>query len=146
MYKKLKKYSEERENLEEIKNNLRIQRTTNNFKKEKRKFEKKLKNKEEEIFKIENFLKELEESDPILTCVLNSDYDPEREYITREEREEWVKVGTSGEVHVRDNGECIVGDYCICGSEGIAIPDNGNEYNKFRVILRTSDNVIVIKL
>lgn len=51
--------------------------------------------------------------------VLNPHYDPEKEYISREQRQEWDPVGMVGMVIVEDDGTCVVGGYCKPSTNGI---------------------------
>ncbi len=50
--------------------------------------------------------------------VLNPHYDPEKEYISREHRQEWDPVGMVGMVVVEDDGTCVVGGYCKPSTNG----------------------------
>ena len=51
--------------------------------------------------------------------VLNPEYDPEREYIPREERKEWNYVGFHGQIVAVDDGTCQVNGYCAPSKDGI---------------------------
>ena len=51
--------------------------------------------------------------------VLNPHYDPEKEYVSREFRQEWDPVGMVGMVVVEDDGTCVVGGYCKPATNGI---------------------------
>lgn len=51
--------------------------------------------------------------------VINPDYDPELEYIPREQRKEWDVVGLVGQVITRQDGTLEVGGYAGCNN-GIA--------------------------
>ena len=76
--------------------------------------------------------------------VVNPDYDPEQEYVGRNQRKEWAVVGTHGQLVLIDNGTCTVNGYCAVGDDGTAIPVEKSEY---RVIARLDDTHmrIVIK-
>lgn len=50
--------------------------------------------------------------------VLNPHYDPEKEYISREHRQEWDPIGMVGMVVVEDDGTCVVGGYCKPSTNG----------------------------
>lgn len=52
--------------------------------------------------------------------VLNPEYDPNQEYIPREERPEWDAVGIIGKLVVIDDGSCEVNGYCCPSINGIA--------------------------
>lgn len=52
--------------------------------------------------------------------ILNPDYDPEQEYISREFRKEWSPVGFHGQVVVIDDGTCQVNGYCKPSTDGTA--------------------------
>lgn len=69
--------------------------------------------------------------------LLSPDYDPNKKYIPRSKRPEWAVVGILGKLIVRDNGECIPGDFCGA-INGIAVP---SKHTKTRVLtLRRIDN------
>ena len=72
--------------------------------------------------------------------VVNPDYDPDREYKSREERPEWGTVGMFGKLVVRDDGTCEVNGYCKAAEGGIATKaDTG-----YRVIARLDDTHIKV--
>ncbi len=74
--------------------------------------------------------------------VINPEWDPEKEYIPRLKRPEWVAVGLLGKIRVRDDGTCQPGGYCIPNDEGIAtVSDKG-----YRVLKRTSKNQILVAI
>jgi hypothetical protein len=73
--------------------------------------------------------------------ILNPDYDPEKEYIGRDQRKEWAVVGTHGQLVLIDNGLCEVNGYCTAGEDGTAVPAEKSEY---RVIARLDDTHIRI--
>jgi trimeric autotransporter adhesin len=75
---------------------------------------------------------------PIDTTVNNPSYNPNRTYVPRSQRKEWIPVGMLGKIYVRDNGHVQVGHKCDC-LNGIAVP--GNTY---RVLARSSPNVVRI--
>lgn len=73
--------------------------------------------------------------------ILNPDYDPEQEYVGRDQRQEWAVVGTHGQLVLIDNGLCEVDSYCTVSDDGTAIPTEKSEY---RVIARLDDTHIRI--
>jgi trimeric autotransporter adhesin len=50
--------------------------------------------------------------------VLNPEFDPEREYVPRVVRPEWVPVALMGKVLVRDDGTCEVNGFCVPMTRG----------------------------
>lgn len=74
--------------------------------------------------------------------ILNPKYDPNEQYISREERKEWDMVGVVGQLIVIDNGNCKVNEYCSVGANGIAIPSS--IMTDYRVIERIDENHIKI--
>ena len=72
--------------------------------------------------------------------VLNPDYDPSKEYISRSERPEWSAVGMLGVLAVYDDGSCKVNGYCKCGENGIATSSSVG----YRVVKRLHDNIVKI--
>ena len=52
---------------------------------------------------------------------LSDDYDPERKYIPRSQRQEWAPVGMVGRLVIRDNGKCQPGGY-VSARQGIGVP------------------------
>ena len=79
-------------------------------------------------------------------------YEPDRKYVKRTERGEWVRVNMLGKVIVRDNGECKPGEYCepVVGTLdrefiGTAKPaDKESKLSKFYVLERVSAKSILI--
>lgn len=79
-------------------------------------------------------------------------YDPNKEYVKRSSRKEWVRVNLLGKCIVRDNGECKPGEYCQPNStgkskkmRGYAVPADMNVYGcKFYVTQRITENTIEI--
>ncbi len=74
----------------------------------------------------------------------NPDYDPEEQYIPREERSEWSAIGMVGVLSVYDDGTCQVNGYCRCGDGGIATLAETRTFDTYRVIQRISDNIIKV--
>ena len=72
--------------------------------------------------------------------VLNPDYNPNEQYIMRENRKEWGMVGLLGQVVVIDDGTCVVGGYVKPSANGIGTAsDNG-----YRVMKRIDENHIKV--
>ena len=72
--------------------------------------------------------------------VLNPDYDPDKEYISREFRAEWAAVGMFGKIVVVDDGTCQVNGYCTASEGGIATASETG----FRVLSRIDESHIKI--
>lgn len=84
----------------------------------------------------ENIL--VEDEHDSVQWILNPDYDPEKEYVSREDRKEWSAVGLMGKLVVIDDGTCEVNGYCKAGVNGIATKaDDG-----YRVMARIDDTHI----
>ena len=80
----------------------------------------------------------IEDEHDAVQWVLNPDYDPEQEYISREDRKEWSAIGMMGKLVVADDGTCEVNGYCKAGVNGIATKaDDG-----YRVMARIDDTHI----
>ena len=73
---------------------------------------------------------------------LNPGYDPGRDYVPRDKRPEWVKVGLLGRLLVRDDGTLTAGGYCRPGMNGIAAA----AHTGYRVLKRTGPNQVMILL
>lgn len=69
--------------------------------------------------------------------VLNPDYDPEKEYVGRDQRPEWAAVGTHGQLVLVDDGTCEVNGYCKAADGGIATKSEIK--TEYRVIKRIDD-------
>ncbi len=74
----------------------------------------------------------------------NPDYDPEKQYIPREERSEWSAIGMVGVLSVYDDGTCQVNGYCRCGENGVATLAEERTFDTYRVIQRISENIIKV--
>ena len=70
----------------------------------------------------------------------NPEYDPDREYVSREERHEWAPIGLLGVLSVRDDGTCQVNGYCTVADGGIATASETG----YRVIKRVNDHVVKV--
>lgn len=75
---------------------------------------------------------------------LSPDYDPDQEYISRENRKEWDAIGIIGKLHVNDDGSCVVGGYAKVGVNGIATAST--EKTNMRVMKRITDNIVMVFL
>lgn len=79
-------------------------------------------------------------------------FDSSKKYVRRSDRAEWVRVNVLGKVIVRDNGECVPGQFCepVVGTKdkefvGIAKPaEKDSKLPKFYVLERLSSNSILI--
>ncbi len=74
--------------------------------------------------------------------VINPDYNPEQEYISREFRKEWSPVGLVGQVIVVDDGTCQVNGYCKPSTDGIATAAESG----YRVMKRIDDSHIEVTI
>ena len=72
--------------------------------------------------------------------VLNPDYDPTKEYVSRDERPEWAAVGVVGKLVVVDDGTCEPNGYCAPSQNGI-VTAAGTGY---RVLSRIDDTHVKI--
>lgn len=73
---------------------------------------------------------------------LNPDYNPDEDYIPREERPEWSAVGLLGKVLVRQDGTLKAGEYCRPNESGVATKSNGGFY-VLKIISETQARVLV---
>ena len=74
--------------------------------------------------------------------VINPDYNPEEEYISRKDRPEWCPIGMLGKLIVDDDGTCEVNGYATVGVNGIAT--KGTRANGYRVVARLDDNHVKV--
>ncbi|WP_053957045.1 peptidase G2 autoproteolytic cleavage domain-containing protein [Inediibacterium massiliense] len=74
--------------------------------------------------------------------IVNKQWDENKEYIPRRNREEWIYVGLLGQILVRDDGTCKIDGYCKVNQDGIAT----NASVGYRVLERISLNQILILL
>ena len=82
----------------------------------------------------------VEEEHDAIQWIINPDYDPDKEYISREDRPEWAPVGMMGKLVVVDDGTCEVNGFCSAGQDGIATKaDNG-----YRVMKRIDETHILV--
>ena len=68
----------------------------------------------------------------------NPEYDSSMEYVPREDRKEWAKVGMVGKLVVVDDGTCEVNGYCKPGVDGVATASDVG----YRVMSRIDENHI----
>ena len=59
---------------------------------------------------------------------LNPDYNPDLDYVPREQRPEWGVVGLLGKVLVRQDGTLTAGEYCMPNENGIAVKSDTGFY------------------
>lgn len=74
--------------------------------------------------------------------VLNPDYNPDKPYVPRSERQEWSAVGMMGKLIVIDDGTCSPNDYCVPTIGGIATKSDGRA--GYRVLSRIDDTHIKV--
>lgn len=73
--------------------------------------------------------------------ILNPDYDPSKQFITRADRNEWDAIGMFGVLTVWDDGTCQVNGCCRPADGGIA---TASESSGYRVIHRVAENIVKI--
>ena len=78
----------------------------------------------------------------ITRYVVNPNYDPDKEYISREFRKEWACVGLLGKIVVVDDGTCKAGEFCKVANGGIATRSENND--GWRVLQRIDETHIKI--
>jgi len=76
---------------------------------------------------------------------LNPEYDSTKEYISRVDRSEWDYVGKRGMISVRDDGTCIVNNWCKCNKDGLATLSTERNFDTFMVLERITDNTVLIE-
>jgi hypothetical protein len=74
--------------------------------------------------------------------VLNPAFNPDDEYITRKERNEWEIVGMMGKLHVIDDGTCVPNGYAKVSHDGIVT--HSDKITTMRVMKRINDHIILI--
>ncbi|MBT2665720.1 hypothetical protein J7J00_09435 [Bacillus sp. ISL-4] len=72
--------------------------------------------------------------------ILNPEWNPNQEYLSRVNRQEWVAVGIIGQIRVRDDGTCETHGYCWPNAEGIATKAEKG----FFVLKRTGPNQVLV--
>lgn len=73
---------------------------------------------------------------------INPNYNPNEEYISRENRKEWDAIGMLGKLYVNDDGSCVVGGYATVSVNGIVTQSDTK--TNMRVMKRITDNVILV--
>lgn len=73
---------------------------------------------------------------------LNPLYNPEKEYIRREDRPEWSAVGLVGKLVTIDDGTCKAGSYCKVAKDGTATAST--DRRDWRVLQRLDDTHVLI--
>lgn len=73
---------------------------------------------------------------------LNPLYNPEKEYIRREDRPEWSAVGLVGKLVTIDDGTCKAGSYCKVAENGTATAST--DRRDWRVLQRLDDTHVLI--
>ena len=76
--------------------------------------------------------------------ILNPDYDPTQEYVSRFDRVEWSPVGMLGVLAVLHDGTAEVNGYVTVNDEGIATKCTRDTRNSYRVIKKVSDTVVEV--
>ena len=76
----------------------------------------------------------------ITRFVINPEYNPEQEYVSREFRKEYAPVGFHGQIVVVDDGTCQVNSYCKPSANGIATASESG----YRVMNRLDDTHIEV--
>ncbi len=90
--------------------------------------------------KTENIL--VEEEYDAVQWIISPEYDPTKEYISRETRKEWDPVGLIGKLVVVDDGTCMPNEYCKAGENGIATKTT--YHTGFRVLSRIDETHIKV--
>lgn len=95
-----------------------------------------------QLFKTETF--------PKGRMKLSETYDSNLPYVERKDRKEWDYVGMLGVLPVRDDGTCIVGQYCKCNNNGVAtlasIEETTTNRFTYMVIERITPNIVKVIL
>lgn len=76
--------------------------------------------------------------------VLNPEYDPNKPYTSRFDRQEWSPVGMLGVLPVIHDGTAKVNGYVTVNKDGIATACDKNSENSYRVIKSSTDTVVEI--
>ena len=88
----------------------------------------------------ENTGKVLRPACTTIQYMVNPDYNPDEEYIMRENRKEWGIVGLIGQIVIVDDGTCVVGGYVKPSTNGIGTSSNSG----YRVMKRIDENHIKV--
>jgi hypothetical protein len=78
--------------------------------------------------------------------IYNPDWDPSKEYISRENRQEWSPIGMMGKLLIRDDGTCEVNKFCKPNDDGIATACDITSNIKYRIMKRINDNIVLVLL
>ena len=76
--------------------------------------------------------------------ILNPDYDPDTEYVLREDRPEWNEIGLVGKLWVEKadkDGTFNVGDYVTSDEDGLAVPSTKGEAYAYRILEVATDHI-----
>lgn len=76
--------------------------------------------------------------------MLNPEYDPNREYVSREFRQEWAAVGIIGQLVIVDDGTCQVNGYAKPGDNGTGTAAEGK--TPYRVMERIDASHVLINI
>ena len=74
--------------------------------------------------------------------LVNPAYNPDEEYKTRRERNEWEIVGMMGKLYVIDDGTCVPNGYAKVASNGTVT--HSDEVTTLRVMSRVTDNIVLV--
>lgn len=75
---------------------------------------------------------------------LNPNYDPNKEYIPRQDRKEWDAIGLLGKLYVNDDGTCKVGKYATVIDGGIITLSESK--TDIRVMKRVTDKIVLVMM
>ncbi len=84
----------------------------------------------------------IEPATTAIQYVLNPDYNPDEEYIMRENRKEWGIVGLVGQIVLIDDGSCVVGGRVVPKENGIGTASTTKE--GYRVMARLDETHIKV--
>jgi hypothetical protein len=84
----------------------------------------------------------IQEATTAIQYVLNPDYNPDEEYIMRENRKEWGIVGLVGQIVLIDDGSCVVGGRVVPKENGIGTASTTKE--GYRVMVRLDETHIKV--
>lgn len=73
---------------------------------------------------------------------INPNYDPEKEYVSRENRKEWDAIGMLGKIYVNDDGTCIAGKYATVSTNGVVTASSTR--TNMRVLKRVTDKIVQV--
>ena len=96
----------------------------------------------EKIIEEKAIVNEKGETVVVKEWVVNPEYNPDMEYVSRENRQEWDAVGMLGKLVVVDDGSCVVNGYCKVDNEGRATASDSG----IRVLSRLDANHIKVMM